>query len=1033
MTNLTSIPPSLLDDLLRGNGVPFLGATTEAQKLATRLQVASGQSVADGAGGAGAAGGAMARLPDVAQQFELAQNRHALVSQVRDWLATNAAQPTAIHHLLAQLPFATYFTTAYHDLLEQALTTAGRRFVRVVRQEDTAQSDASTITVVKLLGDISQPASLVLTEKDYLTFLDRSPLLADVVRSTLATRALLFLDYDLADAELRRLFFQVVRWQSVQKRSAFAVWPQPDENQRRFWAAENLQFIAEEPVAFLQGLHREMARRAPPAQPSPVPTVIAPLSRRPFRFLDAYDAANADLFAGRDQEIKLLSQKVLAHRLVVLTGASGTGKTSLVQAGVGPRLTAEGWATLVIRPFGDPSATPLAVMIRALAPLAGDLPADAALVDHLRRAEAATKERLVLVLDQFEELFIRLGPDALAAFISQLAPCLNEGDLDTRFVLSLRDDYFLRLGSLENQLSDIFHNVFILQRLRRDQAIAAVVEPLRRLGIEIEEGLAPRIASDLDKEGVDPPQLQIVCDRLYDDMLAQGRQRIDLADYERLGGIAELLSAYLSDVLARLPQGRLVLETLVGDGGLRAARSLAEIQGRVKDAVPDLPAVIEALIEARLVRGISSKETLHYELVHDVLAAEIWKWLSEGAREAERARGILARGLSDWQTSQTLLDAPRLDFVATRWLFLNTVAGDTQALLLRSALTLGHDMARWQERIPDLTLHRQLLVELAGHADARVRARVMSSFAQLPGVSSTDEQIMTLIRQSVIADADASVRRSAAFSLTQVQTDAGLRFLAEQAQITDVAIRSRAIEALAAVGDAHIRIWPVLTGKVRRQTAAAIARLRLARHRQQWLRRTGGAAVGGAIGFWVAFFVEALLIEHSPLAAAMFNGMFASFFGALAGAITGLGVALAAALADGDHRLARASGGALGGAVGLALGLEVYWLVHLTDRFVTFAWVGLVAGVCIGVGLGLAPTRARWSWVQPVAGAGAGALGFLAAYPFLVAYADFIASLSIRSIFDLTLWKALLMGAVIGGMIGAGLVWADRRFTAPRS
>lgn len=998
MADTAIFPSPLLDDLLRNNGVVFLGATAEAQQLAERLLAVVGQA----AGGSGA----MGRLPEVAQHLELLQNRQALISQVRDWLASNAAQPTAIHHLLAQLPFTFYFTTAYHDLLEQALAAAGRRCVRIVRQEETAHIDPRAATVVKLLGDIGQPNSLILTQTDYFAFEENSPLLADVVRATLATRTLLFLNDDLADVELRRLFIQVVRRQNLQKRPAFAVWPQPDEIQRRFWAEQNLQFIAAEPVAFLQGLHKAMADSSPtPQLPSPQLS-IPPLSRRPFRFLDSYDAAHADIFAGRDQESTLLSQKVMAHRLVVLTGASGTGKTSLVQAGVGPRLAAEGWRTIVVRPFGDPSLTPLAALGRALAPLAGDLPPDAALVEPLRRAEAASKERLVLVLDQFEEFFTRLGSDAQTSLIAQLSPCLSQDDIDTRFVLSLRDDYFLRLGSLENQLDGVFRNVFILQRLTRDQAITAVVEPLRRLGIEIEEGLAQRIGGDLDEEGVDPPQLQIVCDRLYDDMLAQGRRRIDSTDYERLGGIAELLPAYLSDVLARLPQGRPVLETLVGDGGLRATRSLADIQERVKEAAPDLPSVIEKLIEARLVRVVSANEAL-YELVHDVLAAEIWKWLSEGAREAERARGLLERGLSDWQTSQALFDAQRLDFVAARWPFLDAVAPDSQALLLRSAVRLGRDLPRWLERVKDANLQAQVFFDLSDDPDPATRTRVMARLPNLP--ADGEDKALTILQNAALADPDLGVRQTATLALRTRQGDAAVAFLSAQAKTAEKAVRARAAQDLAFLSDARLIGKARIPGGLRWRVMAAMAQLRLVRHWPRWGWRMVGGLAGGALGFGFGFAFLYLLNGQGSLAP--FAATFALPFGAMAGFLLAAGIALAAALADGDRIFPRLVGGLVGGIAGFVLGFYFLQKAFGTTISQSLWPTGSLAGALIGMAVGGA--GGRRSILQILAGVIAGAAGFGAAAGMgLIAW---------------SVLQGILMGCSSGGMIGVGLYWADKR------
>lgn len=994
----------LLKVIHRGNCVPFLGAAGDgevpgplqmAQRLAAEIHY-SGQAL---------------RLPEVAQRYATMHGRRALCDRLIEWLGAPEFPPGPLHHLLAQLPFTFFITTAQHQLLEQALRAAKRPVTVVIRQEDTAYIDASRATVIKLFGDITQPESLILTEKDHITCFDQSPLLTTVVQATLATRTLLFLEYDLADSELCRLFFQVVRGQSRHKRSAFAVWPKPDENQQRFWTEENLRFIDSEPVPFLQTVHRELSRLAPLPEPEVSPPLKPSLPRRPFRFLDAYRPADADLFTGREQETSILVQKILAHRLVVLTGASGTGKTSLLLAGVLPRLAAEGWRMIHIRPLGDP----FAALQRALAPLSGDLPAETGLRDLILTAEAATDERLVVALDQFEEFFLRLGPGAQGAFIAELAPCLSDPEVDARFVISLRDDFFLRLGPFETQVPEIFHNVFVLNRLQREQALAAVMEPLEKVGIELQPGLAERIVGDLDEQGIDPPQLQIVCDRLYDDMLVRGSQRITVADYERLGGIEELLPAYLSDVLARLPQAKPILESLVGDEGLKAVRSLTEIEGRVGGEVDDLLAVLEKLIDARLVRSVKENGKPCYELVHDVLAAAIWEWLNEGVREAERARGILERGLSDWRSSAALLDAQRLDFVAARWPFLEAVDGETQALLLRSAIRLGHDVSRWLDRLTNATLNRQVLLEMSLHPDPGTRARAVTSLADLIEVDDEGDPSLATLRRTSVEDPDTDVRWAATLALHRTQGDAAITHLATRAGESDLVTRSHAVSSLAFLGDAHVRVWPYLSAGIRPLVAAGVARLRLMRHWPQWGWRVVGAMVGGAIGFALAFaLLHLLMLGHTP-GMVIYAGSFALSFGAVAGLGCGLGIALAAALADGDHPVPRVIGGIPGAALGCALGLQLRQSAFGTGVDFAFWPAGLLAGALIGLGLGLSPVDDRRIGFQVLGGMVAGGLGFGAA-----------------RLLSLTSWPfflALLVGGIIGGMVGAGLVWADRRLT----
>jgi hypothetical protein len=658
-----------------------------------------------------------------------------------------------------------------------------------------------------------------------------------------------------------------------------------------------------------------------------------------------------------------------------------------------------------VRPLSDP----LAALRHALLALGDDLPTETNLRDLVLAAEVTSDQRLVIALDQFEEFFLRLGPRAQDAFMAQWAPCLSDPEIDARFVLSLRDDFFLRLGAFEGQIPEIFHNVFVLDRLRREQALEAVMKPLKQVGVELQTGLAERIVSDLDEQGIDPPQLQIVCDRLYDDMLARGSQRITIADYKRLGGVKQLLPAYLSDVLARLPQAKAPLEALVGDEGLKALRTLPEIEGRLGDEVDDLPAVLEKLMNARLVRSVKEDGKPRYELVHDVLAASIWEWLSEGAREAEKARGVLERALSDWQsTHELLLNAERLNSVATAWPFLETVDSESQALLLRSVIRTGHDVSRWLERLTDATLNRQVLLEMVAHSDPGTRARVMNCVADLVGVEDDDEPALAVLRRASVEDPDRSVRWAATRALHHAQGETAIAYLADQAREGDINTRSHALGGLAFLGDARVRIWPHLRAGIRPRVATGVARLRLVRHWPHWAWRVVGATAGGAIGlslgFASHFFPDPELI--------LINAIYGLLFGSVAGLGCGLGVALAAVLADGDRPIPRAIGGLVGGALGYAIGLHLFQWALLPPTFALWP-TGLLTGTLIGLGLGLSPVGARQGRFQAVGGAVGGALGFFVAQ--LLAWLSWSPFL------------ALLTGVIAGGMAGMGLVWADRR------
>ena len=186
--------------------------------------------------------------------------------------------------------------------------------------------------------------------------------------------------------------------------------------------------------------------------------------RPPYKFLDYYEANDADIFCGRDTESQIVTRLVLSHRLFTLFGPSGAGKTSLLLAGVAPRLTAEGYRTVYVRTLDDP----LSAITSAVAGLIGQAarPMDSDLADWLEHA-LAPDDKLVIVLDQMEELFLRVGSVARGRFFAALAGVSARPLREVRIVFSLREDYLARLDEARSLLPDIFAHSYRLGTLER--------------------------------------------------------------------------------------------------------------------------------------------------------------------------------------------------------------------------------------------------------------------------------------------------------------------------------------------------------------------------------------------------------------------------------------------------------------------------------------------------------------------------------------------------------------------------------------
>ncbi len=402
---------------------------------------------------------------------------------------------------------------------------------------------------------------------------------------------------------------------------------------------------------------------------------LGPAAGNPYKGLLAYDLGDADLFFGRADDIRQLFDRLRQSRLTILQAESGAGKTSLLGAGIAPRLIAAGHLPVLLRPYDqDPG---LAVKQAFLSSLA-DAPhlAGAPLRDFLRRIGAilGPETAVVIFMDQFEEFFVFRKEADRPAFVHALAECLEDKGLNVGWVLALRTESFGRLATFRPRI-DPFKNEYYLSQLGLEQARAAVVEPAARHNVTFEPGLVDELLKVLSDRGqIAPPQLQLVCSALYEGVEAEGGV-ITRTLYEGQGGVAGILNNYLDRVLQRRffgdmrDQAYAVLTALVTSEGRRARCTRDELasdpasQG-VKAEVLD--AILPELVNSRLIglrelggdyRGPA------YELVHDYLAERIQ--LDPAMRARKAAKELLDDAVEAYRKfgDKALLGADQLAIV----------------------------------------------------------------------------------------------------------------------------------------------------------------------------------------------------------------------------------------------------------------------------------------------------------------------------------------------------------------------------------
>jgi hypothetical protein len=236
--------------------------------------------------------------------------------------------------------------------------------------------------------------------------------------------------------------------------------------------------------------------------------LLEPLPPCPYRGLEPFRAEDAEenLFVGRSRETEELHRMVNKHPLVVVMGASGVGKSSLVTAGLLPALSSEEWVTATFRP-GERPFLALAEALYTLegadhAPSRADVENRAAqilrngLAAQIATLQIPTRKLIILFIDQLEDIFASTLGEERAEFFDRVLPAVDTNNAPYRLVCTLRADFWQQLSQHPKIGRRVPEYLLPLSPMETETLILAVTEPARVRGVIYEEWLARRIALD---------------------------------------------------------------------------------------------------------------------------------------------------------------------------------------------------------------------------------------------------------------------------------------------------------------------------------------------------------------------------------------------------------------------------------------------------------------------------------------------------------------------------------------------------------
>lgn len=397
----------------------------------------------------------------------------------------------------------------------------------------------------------------------------------------------------------------------------------------------------------------------------------------PYLGLDAFSEDDADRFFGREKLITELVARVKGSRFVVVAGPSGSGKSSLVRAGLihtlkqGALSNSDRWLYATLTPGRDPIES----LAGALSRLAKSPEAGRYLREHAAEANALHEyvesqlsdrkdQRAVIFVDQFEEVFTQVSQESSrSAFLNLLTHAATIANGRVTVLFALRSDFVSNCATYP-QLNALLSQQFIqVGAMQPDELVSAIARPALQVGLRIDPDLVAQIGNDMQDEPGALPLMQFALKDLFEAQKAGGGVIALTRDgYQARGGLHKALERHADAAFGQLSGDEQQLARLIFSGLIEIGRdhqdtrrtaALTEL-APANVTVEQVKAVVQKLADARLVTtsGQGAKDTV--TISHERLL-EAWPWLRrlvDENREAIALHNQIAEDAHVWDANE---------------------------------------------------------------------------------------------------------------------------------------------------------------------------------------------------------------------------------------------------------------------------------------------------------------------------------------------------------------------------------------------